>query len=253
MENIKKWLNHKGYRHIVTLIFILPILIVIVLCGLKIYDEAKSMLGNVTGQEIDSTTKQDNVIEYGGSSYTLRENPTDVQKEYFKELKEACGNSDGSNDSNRLIAELVIKNYISDLYTFSNKYGQYDVSCLSYLYEYQKNELYVQIRDQFYKYINNYINEYGADNLIEVENVEVTVDDSTFEFSFEIDEDKTEYDAYNAVATWNYVQKDSKFNTSQFATKCYFVVAVRGAGKLEIVYAGDTPYQKNVKVEETNE
>lgn len=251
-ELLDKLFKDNKKRHLWTFVVIIPLLIVVGVCGYGIYKEAKNIIGTISGNENDTTIKAENIINFGGSTYFLRDNATDVQKDYFKELQDLCNGSDDSEDTNKKIAEAVVKNYVIDMYTWSNKQGQYDVSCLSYLYEYQKENIYIQIRDQYYKYINQYINKYGSENLPEVESVETQIDGQKFVFEFEDkdDGDLVTYDAYKVKARWFYKEKASNIDMSAFSTECNFVVAVRGAGKLEIVYAGENPYVKSEQNDE---
>lgn len=232
---IKNIFEDNKKRHIATVVVIIPFLIVIVVMGVLLFKEAKGLIGSVGGGATSNTNPNYSI---NNGSFVLRENATDVQKEYFAELKNIYENNNGEYSEKDLVASTV-KNFIADFYTWSNKQGQYDVGGTYYLFTPQRQTIYIQARDQFYKYINEYINQYGADALLEVESV--TVDSVGEPFSFVFDEQ--EYSAYKVVATWNYVSKDSGFSTSSYETKAHFVV-INNFERYEIIYLGDKEYSE---------
>lgn len=236
IEKIKDILNDDKKRHLLTLAIITPFLIVIIVFGVLLFKEAKGLLGSIGG----STAVVDSSHVINGGSFVLRENATEVQKEYFAELKNIYEKNQNGEYTEKDIVASTIKNFVADFYTWSNKQGQYDVGGTYYVFAPQRQTIYIQARDQFYKYINQYINKYGSDALLEVENVNVEVTSDAF--SFEIDEE--EYSAFKAVATWNYVQKDGNFNTSSYETKAHFVV-INNYDRYEIIYLGDKEYTEN--------
>lgn len=228
-----KYLGDKKKRWIATLIIILPLFVVIVILGFSTFTQAKDLIGMAMG---GSNTTDAN---YSISSYNfvLRANATDIQKEYFDELKNMYESTEtvfSANDK----AMSTVKNFVADFYTWSNKQGQYDVGGMYYVYEPQRETIYIQARDQFYKYINKYINDYGVENLLEVESVNATSVGS--EFAVNIDEQ--EFKAYNVSANWTYVNKKSSFSLVNYDTKAYFTV-IDNNNRFEIIYAGKDEYK----------
>lgn len=245
-SKIKSLLEDKKKRKLYLLLFILPFILLIGFFGFKTYQEVKGLLELATG---NSETKKENIIE--SMNYVLRDNATDIQKEYFAELKNAI---EVNYDDNSVIAGLVCKNFVTDFYTWTNKQGQYDVGGLYYVYDCEdvKTNTYIQARDGFYRLINKYINDYGQENLIEVENVTVTSSTplsytyvcpvNTHQYDEEIghyyiDIDHEYEEAYDVKCTWTYKAND-KFNTNNFATSMNFIV-VNNEGRLEIVEASE--------------
>ena len=252
-------LANKKTRYLMVLLFILPIFIAIGAFGYVIYKDAKSLLNTATG---NVEHKPENIVE--GMGYVIRDNATDIQKEYFKELKVAVEGDEEEGiqpSDDQTIAGLICKNYVADFYTWTNKVSQYDVGGLYYVYQPQRKAVYTEARDGFYKYLSNYINDYGAENLIEVESVDVksvtkqnytytVVDTITDKETTETEEVTREYkDLYLVKCTWTY-KEGSKISTSQMDKSMYFLVTKRD-GIFEILEASTSEIKAPV-VEETN-
>ena len=246
LGKLTKLFEDKKKRPLFLLLFILPFIIMIGIFGYITYRDAKSLLNVVKGEvEVKDEHKIDSM------KYQLRENATDVQFEYFQELKNAIEGEEKTDEAT--IAGLVCKNYVADFYTWTNKKGQYDVGALHYVYTPQKINIFLQARDGFYKYLNNYINEYGAENLIEVESVTVTKA-SKASIKYEVDE--TEFDAYEVSCSWTY-KEGSRLPISGYPTKMNFVV-VKNDGRYEIVETSQSPIEIRIveeaeEADETNE
>lgn len=250
-----KLYSDKKIRYLVLLAIIVPLLIIIGVFGYLAYKDAKNVIDNATGT---IEVKPENVIE--GYGYTLRDNATDVQKEYFKELKEALENEEVQADD-ATIAGLICKNYVTDFYTWTNKAGQYDVGGLYYVYQPHRKDVFTQARDGFYKYINYYINTYGSDKLIEVESAEVVsvknvkfpytvVDNVVVDETYGITEEVTNTYNNNYLVKVNWTYKEgSSVNNSKFDKSMYFLVVNRD-GVFEIIEANTEEIKEKVVVEE---
>ena len=236
IKKLKNILNDDKKRHITTAIIITPLLIVIIIFGILLFKEAKGLISSVGTGTVN--TSPNNVINNG--SFVLRENATAVQKEYFAELKNIYENNQNGEYSEKDLVSSTVKNFVADFYTWSNKQGQYDVGGTYYLFTPQRQTIYIQARDQFYKYINQYINKYGSKALLEVESVNVETVDDPFAYTFE----EQTYSAYKVKATWTYVQKDGEFNASSYDTSAYFVV-INNFERYEIIYLGDKEFTEN--------
>lgn len=262
---INELLNQKWKRGLLVFLFTLPFLVVIGIFGYRVYKEAMTLINLTTGTtEVKEENKIDNV------SYILRENATDYQKELFIEMKDAF--ESGVAD-NKTLSELICKNFVADFYTWTNKQGQFDVGGMYYVYdgEYEdgthaKQNIYQNARQNFYKYLSNYIKEYGAKDLLEVENIEVVSSNKTDDFVinehvknvqgedgnwYDYREDHP-YEAYAVTLSWNYKQT-AKFDTTPFTTKCNFIV-INSDGNFCIVAADtgaiDTSIPEKVETEE---
>lgn len=244
IDKIANLFEDKSKRYIYLLLFILPFIILIGIFSFITIKEAKNIKEVVTGT---TEIKQENNIP--SMNYVLRDNATDVQKDYFAELKQAVEN-DASDEE---ISGLVCKNFIADFYTWTNKQGQFDVGGMYYVFDLEetKTNSYLQARDGFYKYLSSYIKEYGASNLLEVENVEI-VSTSTLPYLYKClvnthgyseEEGHTytdvehDYEAYQVKCTWTY-KANNKFPTDGFATSMNFLVVENG-GRYEIVEASE--------------
>ena len=165
--------------------------------------------------------------------YHLRSNATKYQTELFRELTKAI--EDGTDKYN--IARLVAENYVADFYTWSNKDGTYDVGGMYYVYSPQKTTIYTQARNTYYKYVTYYINQFGAKNLLEVENITSTLGDKVGSYEFE----GKKYDSYFVTCEWTYKNEDTFKDISMksgddFVKKEYFTIIEKN-GRFEIVQA----------------
>lgn len=209
---------------------LLPFLIIMIVCGVISYKSLSSITNS------SSTTYKNSIKEYG---YYLRSNATDYQEEIFKELQDALNAKEVDKTQ---VAALVAECYVADFYTWTNKAGSYDVGGMCYIYGESKNNYYFQAKEQFYKYLTYYINTYGSENLIEVENIEVTNSASAGTYTA----NGVTYDAYSVSLTWTYknantltgvniTDPDGNKATFSDATRMFFTMIDNGEGRMEIV------------------
>ena len=92
------------------------------------------LVGTLVYQVINFTTDtsksvQNQVTEEQQDNYTLRKDATEYQRTLFNELEEAKDAYDLMKDDETTLeyAEAIVKNFISDFYTWSNKSGRSDV------------------------------------------------------------------------------------------------------------------------------
>ena len=268
IKKISSLFEDKKKRYINMLLFMLPFIIAIGIFGFVAYKEAKSLI-NLAKDDVE--TKDTHKIE--SMNYILRDNATELQEEYFTELKNAIENPT-EEITDEVIAGLVGKNYVADFYTWTNKQGQYDVGGMYYVCS-EKNEtvkykenIYQKARDGFYKYINEYIDEYGSENLLEVASVEVIsskkLDDkySLYEFieaiqtgdeAWDVIYDYVDHDAYAVSLRWTY-NENTKLNLSDYA-KSINLIVIENDGRYEIVEASEKTIdiKDYVEIEEETE
>ena len=251
MSKIKGFLMDRKKRHLVMFIAFIPIIAAMVFFGFRAYKDVKSILALASSNEIVEV-KDTHKIE--SMNYVLRDNSTDYQNEIFKQLKDAV---EGTNqDPENPISEedkiaLVAMNHIADYYTFSNKVGQYDVGGLYYVNADARENIFIKSRDTIYKYINEYIDKYGAENLLEVDSVSATVKKdsekypiTTIEYIY-VDhytmEETTSTNYYNSWIVdvkWSY-KASEVFSTSKWPTSTKLKIIYNEAlGRYEIVAAG---------------
>ena len=201
-------------------ILIIPIVVLILAIGYFLYKDVKSIVPDNSSKE-EVVDDAFTISEY---DYHLRNNATEFQKTKFKELKDAFS-SEVKDDE--LIAGLVVENFVSDLYTMTNKTGAHDVGGLYYVYSPQRILYFNDVKQNFYSQLTKLIKEYGNDNLLEVisTSVETTKSD-------DIEIDGKTYPNYSVKCNWEY--KDSTFDTESFVDKQYFQVYKLDNGRFEI-------------------
>ena len=259
LQKVNDLFIDKKKRPLYVVLFILPFLIIIGIFGFITYREAKSLIDLATG---GSEVNSEYVISSMG--YTLRDNATEYQQECFAELKKAV---ESGADENTIVG-LVAKNYVADFYTWTNKQGQYDIGGMGYVYsekdetiEYKSN-IYLKARDGFYKYLNEYINTYGVNNLIEVNNVNISKVNKndvmyrmyeyvttiqTGEDTWEKQYDLISHECFNVSLTWSY-NPATKLDLSNFGTSINLLI-IENDGRYEIVEASE----KEINVRELEE
>lgn len=256
---LSKLFEDKKKRYIFMFLFILPFLVSIGIFANIALKEVRGIMDMARGTTEE--VKDENKIV--SMNYVLRDNATDIQKEYFAELKNAI-EVDGADEET--VAGLIGKNFVADFYTWSNKQGQFDVGGLYYVTEGDyasdrtsiKENVFLKARDSFYKFISNYINEYGVENLLQVESVTVTssnkaankylmsehvsnLQDENGDW-YDYREDQA-YDAYNVSLNWTYAPNE-KFSSSKYPTKINLLVIER-AGRFEIAEMSSSPIDVN--------
>lgn len=225
---MKKLFKNPKTRKRNLILAILPFVILASICGFIAFKSVSSISGNAQGNSKDSYKDSIDSMDYH-----LRSNATKYQTELFKDLTKAV--EDGSDKYE--IARLVAENYVADFYTWSNKDGTYDVGGMYYVYSPQKTTIYTQARNTYYKYVTYYINEFGANNLLEVENITSTLGDKVGTYEFE----GKKYDSYFVTCEWTYKNEATFSNVSTkidggFVKKEYFTI-IEKDGRFEIVQA----------------
>ena len=260
--SIRSLFADKKKRYLLMFLMMLPFIIAIAVFSSIAYREVKALSELANGGK--GETKSENIVE--SMNYILRDNPTDLQKEYFRQLKKAVEeglveSEEGEVPADDLaIASLVAKNYIADFYTWTNKRGQYDIGGLYYVYDGEfengdhfKENVYLKARDGFYKYISYYGTQYGKENLLEVENVEVTRCEkasSQYQISEHVSYKQDEqgewydyrenhgYDFYLATCKWTY-KENTVLPMNQFATSVNLGIIKRD-GRFEVIEASES-------------
>lgn len=170
-----------------------------------------------------------NANEIEGMNIYLRDNATELQKDLFSQLKQAY--KDGNDEE---AAMLTAESFIADLYTWTNKYGSYDVGGIYYYADRYNLEQYG--RDTFYKYLSHYIDEYGSENLLEV--VSIESHGGLCDSKYTIDESGKSYDYYFFDVRWQYANHPN-FTDKEFSTSCNVKVIKSDIGRFEVVEAYD--------------
>ena len=221
---LNKLFAEKKSRYKNLLLILLPFVIIAGILAYFSYVSARNAF------DFDNTgNKASNVIEKYG--YVLRHNATDYQKELFEELKDDFKNEEETDELK--IAGDIAKNYVADFYTWTNKQGQFDVGGMCYINGFNKINYWMQSTNEFYKYITKYMETYGAEDLIEVESIEV-VNTNIKNDSYEIDGVKNK--SFDVELKWTYKQTE-KFNTNKFSNHMHFTIVKDDYGTYSIVEA----------------
>lgn len=173
---------------------------------------------------VNGNKKQTIEVE-GQKTYVLSNSATDYQKTVFDELDEMLKKADKTDYD---VVALIVKNYIADFYTWTNKQGSHDVGGLQFVFG--PSTLYIQqeAKALFYKDVSYYMETYGAENLLEVENVNIKYADPEADFIYK----DQRYTSYYVAAEWTY-KPSSAIDVSEYQKKGYFSVLYRD-GKFEI-------------------
>lgn len=170
-------------------------------------------------------------VELGGSGssmkndyYVIGNNPTEINKESFKDLTAALKENDPLK-----ISEAVVRSFISEYFTWTNKDGNYEVGGIQYVYGPKYTSFQEEARWEFYKDLDLYITQFGRENLLEVNAIETPVVDYAADY---VIGDQT-LKAYYVEATWTY-KSSNKIDVNEFQKTGYFTVADNN-GRYEIV------------------
>ena len=221
-EEKKARIKNRKLNNNLTLMAILLCVIVVVFFAFNIGTIGFKKTATSGGDTLQLDTKNN----LKNDQYIIGNNPTNVQKEYFEDLTESL--KDNSEEGKLVIVENVVKCFISDFFTWTNKDGNYEVGGVQYIFGTKWVAFQEEARYKFYNDLDLYITQYGRENLLEVNNVEIEgvskVEDQEIDGQL--------YSGYYVEANWEY--KDSnKINTSEFQNKAYFIV-VNNNGRLEI-------------------
>jgi len=198
-------------------IIVISILVVLV-GGYNIFTVLSG--GNIKAAEKDDSLKN----EY----YIVGRAPTPYQIENFELLSNEL-KKESRDDAT--ISDLIVRAFIIEFFTWSNKKGAWDVGGQQYIYNY--GLFYDQAIYTYYKDIDTFIEAYGNENLPEVVSITTTDAQSSPETV-----DEQTYDGYYIEATWEY-KTSNAFDVSQFQRQAFFKVIILEDGKYEIVWFFD--------------
>ena len=146
--------------------------------------------------------------------YTLRVNATDFQIALHDELILAYENYKEAQtmSTKEGYAKAIVKNFIADFYTWSNKGGRTDVGGLQFIAPQIQSDFKRYAIDNFYLYLNQYIENHGAENLLTVSDItiEKILLNETFEIGVELDEETGDViapiteEVIKVEASWEY-------------------------------------------------
>ncbi len=160
--------------------------------------------------------------------YALKGKPTQLQKDLFKELTIQV---DKDVEYDLDLVGLVVKNFIADYYTWTNKQGPYDIGGGEFIFGHENLNFKQTSRRYFYSYMEPYISS-GLSNtdLIEVETIAPAIAD----FASNYDYYGQTFSTFYVETSWTY-KENTKIDTSVFPTRAAFVIVITESGRYEIV------------------
>lgn len=179
--------------------------------------------------------------ELVNDQYHIGNNPTDINKTYFKELTQALkGNQD------TFIAQSLVKSFVTEYYTWTNKDGNYDIGGMQYIFAPKKSDFAEYTVWNFYQDMDLYITKYGTSNLMQVKDVTISNAVNAGNYTVQLPGDesevtssadaavgkKEELSCIDVTAAWTY-EDNSTVDTSQFQKQAVFHV-VNNSGRWEI-------------------
>lgn len=178
------------------------------------------------GKNSDNSTKlNSSVVENVKDEYQLSEVATVYQKGIFEELVAAQKEYKEKHTelSKEDYAASVVKNFIADFYTWSNKVGRNDVGGIQFIAEELKSTFRKQAIDGFYENLDFYLNDYGATALITVN--DVTILDVKLNDTIETEDEVI--DCISVKASWEY-EVSSSIEVEQFQNEATFILTESG-------------------------
>lgn len=179
--------------------------------------------------------------EYTNASYSIGNNPTEINKTYFKELNSAL-----ESEEKTKISESVVKCFITEYYTWTNKDGNYDIGGMQYIFTPQKSDFAEYTLWNFYDDMDLYITKYGTENLMQVKDVTVSQSAAAADYAVTLPGDESEVTSDGAsasgtaenlpcvyvTASWTY-EENTAIDTAGFQNHAVFHV-VNNNGRWEI-------------------
>ena len=172
-------------------------------------------------------------LEEEDFEYILRVNATSLQEEIFNDLLIAHENYRVSNTlrNKETYATAIVKNFIADFYTWSNKSGRTDVGGLQFIAPEIQTEFKNYAIDNFYLYLNQFIEMHGSENLLEVSHISVEeiLLDEQLQIGTEVDEETGEEigpimkNVIKVSASWEYAPSNLE-EQDQFQRRATFIL-----------------------------
>ena len=230
----KKRSNTKKINNAMKVILLVTMICVVGCLGWNIY----KITSLDTGETID-TEKKDN--KFKNDQYAIGNNPTEINKQYFTELTDAV--KDTSATDATIIPQDVVKCFITEYYTWTNKDGNYDIGGMQYIYQPKQKDFEEYTLYNYYKDMDLYLNQYGRDALMQVKNVTINsaaqAEDMTVQTTVtdanadsQAAAETTVLPSVNVDASWTY-EINEKLQMDDFQTHAIFRL-VNNNGRWEI-------------------
>ena len=211
----KKKGSRKVNRLINNFLLVLLMLTMVAMLGAFGVNIYKIVKAEAEEEKVIEVEKPEN--EFINDYYMIGHNATDINKEYFRELNAALDSGDEA-----AVATAVVKCFITEYYTWTNKDGNYDVGGMQYIYADDRRDFEVYSRYNFYHDLDLYISQLGTENLIKVSSVTVNTCDATT---------YADRSGFNINASWVY--ESGSMSTEGVQANAVFTV-VNHDGRWEI-------------------
>ncbi len=190
----------------------------------------------LTGSSISIVGRDDNQLE--NEHYKVGNNATSFQKEEFAKLTDAIE----AADDDLKIADAVARSFVADLFTWTNKDGNYEVGGLQYIYGSSVASFQAIMRDSMYKDLDLFIAQYGRDYLPEVSSIY-----SEAYYSGEFATHFASYPSFYVYLNWEYKDhtvvdgSESKVvDTSDLQHEMHVYIIKNETGRFEVVQFFDS-------------
>ncbi|MDE5978135.1 MAG: hypothetical protein K2G70_06720 [Turicibacter sp.] len=216
--------NGKIMKQPLVILGSLFLIITLLLMGLLLY-QFKGLTGSGKTNDLanvsDSVTSEDNLEK----EYQLASTATDYQKEIFDELVTAHRSykETRTQDSKENYAALVVKNFIADFYTLSNKAGRNDIGGMQFIAADLMPTFRQQAIDNFYENLDFYVKANDTNSLITVK--DVTILTVNLNDSMEVDDE--EVNCVSVQASWTY-EISSLSDINQVQNEATFILTESG-------------------------
>jgi hypothetical protein len=224
IDPVKRKHRKMNQRMILTLMIVSAVTIVAFVFNIINVASRTSSSSSGTSTSLSSNTDR----SMQNDLYEIGNNPTDFEKQCFQELTDAMKGTDQN-----AYATALVKCFVSDYFTWTNKDGNYEVGGLQYIFGEKYTTFEEWSRYNYYQDMDLYISQYGRENLPEVTSITTDVDTfQTDDYTINtIDPAKT-YSCYQVQVSWTY-NMGSKLNPSDFVNDMRFLV-VDNDGRMEI-------------------
>lgn len=225
-------------NNILTLLLLITSIAVIGAFGFNIYN----IMSTNTGE--GETIQQEEVSnEYRNDYYSVGNNPTEINKTYFLELNDALEGKTVTDENgntyagDEAIAEAVVKNFIAQYYTWTNKDGNYDIGGMQYIYSPKQSDFESYTLNNFYEDMDLYMSQNDRDSLIQVKDVTINSVTTTESYSVSYTDESgnavtTTLSCIDVDASWSY-EEGTSMNTTDLQKHALFHV-VNNNGRWEI-------------------
>lgn len=216
-------MRNRKKTNILLSILLVAMLAVIAASAVNIYQVRSKDSGR------DDTIQSESISnKYINDYYSIGNNATDINKSYFLELNDAVEAGDSE-----LIAQDIVKCFVTEYYTWTNKDGNYDVGGMQYIYTDRQSDFSTYSRDNFYEEMDNYLAQNDRSSLMQVK--EVTVSSCTENAAITVLNaagEQVSYPGYSVSASWTY-EDGSVVNTASLQSAAVFSV-INHDGRMEI-------------------